>query len=178
MKNYCCHGNQKIKLKTNSPQIIWVSNNFEEMFLGWPFIRFLQAMLIRSKTSPTGDGPFYIILREIFFSKSICPFPIFYTCSLGDPLFQIISNRVDKSKNMVARGRGCFAWYDQSEKWGKSSLRKRSGRFPNHFVELFFGWPFNWFLYAMLIGGKTMSPGIGLFCPILKLTKSICAIFK
>ena len=32
------------------------SNNFVEMFLGWPSIRFLQAMLIGQKTWPPGGG--------------------------------------------------------------------------------------------------------------------------
>ena len=40
------------------------SNNFVEILLGWPSIRFLQAMLIDRKLWPPGDGAYIYGLSE------------------------------------------------------------------------------------------------------------------
>ena len=40
------------------------SNNFVEMFLGWPSIRFLQAKLIRRKLWPPGGGAYIAKVKK------------------------------------------------------------------------------------------------------------------
>ena len=52
------------KLKNSpSPKLVGrFSNNFVEMFLGWPSIRFLQAMLIGQKTWPPGVAGLFCLI--------------------------------------------------------------------------------------------------------------------
>ena len=91
------------------------SNNFVEMFLGWPSIRFLQAKLIgRKSMAARGQVNFALYgysenLTKIFFSDSV--WPIFKRNCRNVPLdrlFHISFSHVDWSKNS-------FALYGYSE---------------------------------------------------------------
>ena len=63
MQNSGFHGNEMKKLQnSSSPKLFGrFSNNFVKMFLGWPSIRFLQAMLIGRKHGRQVGGIFCII---------------------------------------------------------------------------------------------------------------------
>ena len=56
-----------MKLKKSSSKVSgWFSNHFVEIFLGWPYINFLQVMLIGHKTWSPGA----VILKNITLVKT------------------------------------------------------------------------------------------------------------
>ena len=143
------------------------------MFLGWP-IRFSQAMLIGRKTRRPGTGAVLPYMtsenfKNLLLQKYLAYFQIIvYKCSLGDPLLDSLKPWsknmaargrgcfaliVDWSKNMAARGWGCFALYGYNE-----NLKNLLHQFKNKFVGMFLGWPYIRLLQAMLIGRKTWPP--------------------
>ena len=110
-------------------------NFLVEVFLGWPSIRFLQAMLIAQKLWPP-EGSAILPYMAIVKLKKSAPSKVSGWFSTNF-VNQIPSSHVDWLKNMAARGQDCFSLHGEF---------CRNGLIRFH--------------QAMLIGLKIWLPGV------------------